>query len=230
MKKKNRGMEIWFPKITGLINRGFRIQAPSLSSKTELNHGNAMNTWALAPNCSSFSGEMWTFSYLITGFIVSLRCMRPQKQSEKKAWPKITAWLLTGEQDQEVWNWGGGVLSPGGKFCKWCFWVGSGRRVQKRLFWSTSMAAGGTGRGTQVSPWASEFLKQDSLSAHPCSPSLTLLGSRSCHLLLLVAGPHFLGADRREAPLPAGDIAFILALESLGITTLASEYNITTFF
>ncbi|OWK04362.1 hypothetical protein Celaphus_00016391 [Cervus elaphus hippelaphus] len=50
---------------------------------------------------------------------------------------------------------------------------------------------------------------------------LTLLGSRSCHLLLLVAGPHFLGADRREAPLPAGDTAFILASESLGITTLA---------
>ena len=88
----------------------------------------------------------------------------------------------------------------------------------------------GTGRGTQVSPWASELLKQDSLSAHPCPPSLTLLGSRSCHLLLLVAGPYFLGADRREAPLPAGDIAFILASESLGITTLASEYNITTFF
>ena len=143
---------MWLPKITGPINRGFGIQMPSLSSKTELNRGATMNIWALVLNCSSLLGEMGSFSYLIPGSIVSLGCMRPQKQSEKKAWPKITAWLLTGEQNQEVRGWGGGVLSPGGKFCKLCFWVGSGRKVQKKFSSQHPWWQGAQEGGTQVFP------------------------------------------------------------------------------
>lgn len=200
---------MWFPKITGLINRGFGIQTPSLSSKTELSHGATMNTWNLFLTAALFRGNG-----VLQPSYHRLHCqprMHEAPETEwKKAWPKITAWLLTREQDQEV-------RSCVGSFSRWqilcwCFLSRLWEEGSEEDFSINIHGGRGHRKGEPRSLPRPLWVSETRLPLwSPSPPSLDLAGLPFLPPAAIGHSPHFavLTGGKR---LLAGDIAFYFSI------------------